>query len=492
MVDKKYDIFISYRRKDTGDKAEHLKDLLEKAGFEERVSFDRENLTGIFDIELARRIDHCKDFLLVVGKNSFNYSEVDFASEQVELYNYLGTCSQTDFEKKIVEMGPNAPLDFVRIEIARVLNRKGLNIVPVVPQSSDSFDFSKLKLPDDIADIKRHEAVFFSDNPDALFKDVIPKILPRLKSKPSSMFRKIVMPLVVIVLIGLVGWGTNLIVKNRVNKAKEALATRCETAIKEKGIDEICRQRLKWYPGISGKQIRAVTSILENMKKVEGGTFMQGASRKEDGTYDSYWVCPDSLDVPAFEQTVGDFFIGKYEVSIEEWCDIMGQSFDKANATMPMSDVSFVDCLKFVDSLANLTGLNFKLPIEAEWEYAARGGNNPNGTLLVGSDNPDEVAWYADNSDKRAHVRNDENGGLYCNGLDLYDMSGNVCEWCDTPFSPYKADISIIDKEAMVIRGGSYLSEPYELSVFRRQPMNRKAHAATVGLRLVIKKDKKP
>ena len=214
---------------------------------------------------------------------------------------------------------------------------------------------------------------------------------------------------------------------------------------------------------------------------------MQGAMRNEDGTYDDYWVCPDSLEVPAFEQTVGDFFIGKYEVSIEEWCDIMGQNYDKAYATMPMSDVSYEDCMKFVDSLSNLTGLNFKLPTEAEWEYAARGGNNPDNTLLAGSDDPDNVAWYAINSGNRPHVRNDEAGGLYYNGLNLYDMSGNVCEWCDTPFSPYKAGISNPDKEAMVIRGGSYLSEPYELSVFRRQPMNRNAHAASVGLRLVIK-----
>lgn len=68
MPDNRYDIFISYRRRDAGDKAEHLKDLLESK-FKGRISFDRENLTGLFDIALARRIDRCKDFLLVIGKN---------------------------------------------------------------------------------------------------------------------------------------------------------------------------------------------------------------------------------------------------------------------------------------------------------------------------------------------------------------------------------------------------------------------------------------
>lgn len=492
MANKKYDIFISYRRKDTGDKAEHLKDLLEKEGFEGRVSFDRENLTGIFDVELARRIDYCKDFLLVMGKNSFDFGEDDFKPEKVELYKRLATCSQANFEQKIVEMGPNAPIDFVRIEIARALNRDGINIIPIVPQSSDVFNFGSLNLPDDIANIKRHEAVFYSDNPDALFKDIIPKILPRLKSKPSSLFRKVIMPLAAIVLIGLVGWGTNLIVKNRMNKAKQELVARCETAVKEKGIDVICRQHLNWHPDISGKQLRAVTSILENMKEVEGGSFMQGAPRNGGGTYDGYWVCPDSIDVPAFEQTVGDFFIGKYEVSIAEWRDVLGERYDENSAQMPVADIRFNQCKAFVETLRNLTGLNFRLPTETEWEYAARGGNNPDHTLLAGSNDPDSVAWYIGNSGKHAHVRNDENGGLYCNGIDLYDMSGNVCEWCDTPFSPYKADIPNPDKEAMVIRGGSYLSEPYELSVFRRQPMNCEAHANNVGLRLIIKKDREP
>ena len=83
-----YDIFISYRRTDTGDKAEHLKDLLEPR-YKNRVSFDRENLTGLFDVSLIQRIDQCKDFLLIVGKNSFSFSEKDFAPDKVELHKYL-------------------------------------------------------------------------------------------------------------------------------------------------------------------------------------------------------------------------------------------------------------------------------------------------------------------------------------------------------------------------------------------------------------------
>lgn len=77
MNDHKYDIFISYRRKDAGDKAEHLKDLLETK-YKGRISFDRENLTGIFDVALVKRIDACKDFLLVLGKNSLSFDDCEF------------------------------------------------------------------------------------------------------------------------------------------------------------------------------------------------------------------------------------------------------------------------------------------------------------------------------------------------------------------------------------------------------------------------------
>ena len=99
-MNHQYDIFISYRRTDTGDKAEHLKDLLEPR-YKNRVSFDRENLTGLFDVSLIQRIDQCKDFLLIVGKNSFSFSEKDFAPDNVALYKYLARCTQKDFEAKL-------------------------------------------------------------------------------------------------------------------------------------------------------------------------------------------------------------------------------------------------------------------------------------------------------------------------------------------------------------------------------------------------------
>ena len=183
--EKKYDIFISYRRKDTGQRAEHLKDLLDN-DYKDRISFDRENLTGLFDVELARRIDTCVDFLLLIDEKSLVYTEKDNSDESICLYNYLATASIGDFEAKINELGPEYPLDFVRIEIARALHRRDANIIPIVPETSDKFNFAKLYLPKDIVGLKRYDAIFFSKNKDSLFKDILNKLRNHLKTPKTS------------------------------------------------------------------------------------------------------------------------------------------------------------------------------------------------------------------------------------------------------------------------------------------------------------------
>ena len=301
-----FDIFISYRRRDAGDKAEHLKDLLESK-YKGRISFDRENLTGLFDVALAHRIDHCKDFLLVAGNNSLVFDDKDFAPEQVDLYNYLGSCSQLEFEQKIVELGPNAPIDFVRIEIVRALHRKGLNIIPVVPETTDSFNFSKLSLPDDIVGIKRYEAVFYSDNPDALFKDIVPKILPKLHSKPANSIKKVLMAAVPLLFGALLCIGLWQLRKHQ-------------------------QEVLKHH-------------ILNNMLPVVGGKYIMGPAPKSDGGYD------DDVDVdvetPPAEQAVDSFWMCKYEVSVSEWHKVMGTEYDAQLADLPVTNVSFDACDAF-------------------------------------------------------------------------------------------------------------------------------------------------
>ena len=198
---KKYDVFISYRRKDTTDKAEHLCTLLElycdgKVGFpknkDSKVSFDKENLSGIFDIELIRRIDGCTDFVLILGKDSLNYDASAHASEEVEFYTSLAQASIADFEKKILEC-PNKKIDFFRIEIARALFRASqgdsdINIIVVSPHSekgADGYNFSTLELPTDITHIKRYNAVLYNEHDDDFFREIAPKVCEKLKTPQS-------------------------------------------------------------------------------------------------------------------------------------------------------------------------------------------------------------------------------------------------------------------------------------------------------------------
>ena len=492
MPDNRYDIFISYRRRDAGDKAEHLKDLLESK-FKGRISFDRENLTGIFDVALIERIDHCKDLVLVLGKHSLEYKKDvdkdgkeekdsgDFSKEQVEKYRYLSTCTQEEFAKKIEEMGANAPLDFVRIEIGRALQRKDIHIIPVVPERTELYGFDRLNLPPDIAGIQRREAIFYSDNPDALFKDVVPKIEKHLSSKPdSNLFKRLLVVVFSFLLIIGVCFGVWKYYLNQKN----------EKARQELMVNQIKDFVIEWQPNISLEQLQAIHEILNKMELVEGGTFMMGADTISEDV-------EECLETPLVPQTVQTFSMGRYEVSIAQWCKIMKLSYSTDEAELPMTNISLDDCLAFCDTLYNLTHLNFTVPTEAEWEYAARGGKNHNKTKYAGRDEPDSVAWYAKNSHKKPHICDETGTYMYDNGINLYAMSGNVSEWCvftdsvhrlycDMVNNTVTEDI-IYNREVSIVRGGDYLSEAYELTVFHREHPNRTTKSPNIGLRLIIK-----
>lgn len=156
-----------------------------------------------------------------------------------------------------------------------------------------------------------------------------------------------------------------------------------------------------------------VKKLLSDMVLVEGGTYTFGGT--------------DPGSNPAVEVTVGSFYICKYEVTEALWAAVMGSNPpDYKGPNYPVSKATYYNCLEFINKLNQLTHKNFRLPREEEWEYAALGGKYSHGYQYSGSNSPYEVGWYKDNSENTKH----EVGLLKPNELGLYDMTGNVSEWC--------------------------------------------------------------
>ena len=187
------------------------------------------------------------------------------------------------------------------------------------------------------------------------------------------------------------------------------------------------------------------------LKYVEGGTFTMGAT-------DEQREYAEKEEFPAHAVTLHDYYIGETEVTQELWEEIMG--YNPANtigSTLPIENVSWNDCIDFIRELNNRTGKTFRLPTEAEWEYAARGGCSSLQYLYSGSDVAEDVGWIKSNCNGSIHPV----GTKRPNELGIYDMTGNVCEWCQDWMSDYNGTaltnpIGPRDGTARVGRGGGW------------------------------------
>ena len=205
----------------------------------------------------------------------------------------------------------------------------------------------------------------------------------------------------------------------------------------------------KWKAGISPSTKQILQRLIDNMVEVKGGTFTMGATSEKDDYY--------SRAKPAHQVTLSDYYISKYELTQEEWETVMGNNPSNYKGdNKPVEQVSWNDCQNFIKKLNELTGLIFRLPTEAEWEYAARGGNKSRGYKYSGSNSIDDVAWYSGNSSSTSHPI----GTKHANELGLYDMSGNVNEWCSDWYGRYNSLLQTnptgpITGSYRVHRGGS-------------------------------------
>jgi len=157
---------------------------------------------------------------------------------------------------------------------------------------------------------------------------------------------------------------------------------------------------------------------------VQGGTFTMGCTSEQG--YDC-----NSDERPARQVTLSSFYIGKYEITQAQWKAIMGNNpANFKGDNLPVENVSWHDVQEFIRKLNAATGKNYRLPTEAEWEYAARGGAKSQGDKYSGSNTVGNVAWYSENSGGKTHPV----GTKRPNELGIYDMSGNVWEWCQDWF----------------------------------------------------------
>lgn len=433
-MESTYDIFISYRRDGGAQYARILQLMLIQRGY--RVFLDYDELKdGVFSDKIRAAIKEAPVFMLVLSKSS------------------MERCANDS--------------DWVREEISMAIEQ-GKHIVPVNPDNG--FDGFPEKMPEKLKESigsHQHSEISFGQALGVTIDQMIQNRLEPTLGKRTSQehkdedydaaqetLRKIdahnrfmkrlgitCAVIVVAIVLGMCYWFWLHQRNKDIAEEEAALLTKRRTEIVENHKEFL----LYLNKDLSMDQLNTIDTLLETMVP----------------------VYPDSIWMSQFEFTVG------------QWYSIQGLSYDEAQKNMPMTNVSFGEIYNMLlNPLSNMTNLTIDLPSAEVWEYAAHGGENNETTSYSGSDNVDEVAWYKDNSGGHAHP-SDGQQNITCNGLDLFDMSGNVSELCNTPFD---------NSGKYTICGGNFNSPANEVTVTSRKPFGTSDKDKTVGFRIIIRK----
>ena len=257
-------------------------------------------------------------------------------------------------------------------------------------------------------------------------------------------------------------------------------------------VDSVNGIFIRWADSmvISEAQKSVIRNLVANMVRVKGGSFTMGA-QSSDIQGENYDAEARDNERPVHEVTVSDYYIGKFEVTQREWRTIMGYGLEWPEEygrgdDFPAYNVSRTDALRFVEKLSAMTRLSFRLPTEAQWEFAARGGNDSQHYRYSGSNSVDEVAWHKGNSDNVLHPV----GGRQSNELSPHDMSGNLWEWCLDAYGPYpstpQTDPVATSGSQFVLRGGAWTYFPTYCRVTCRDAYNGNGASISNGFRVVM------
>lgn len=225
-----------------------------------------------------------------------------------------------------------------------------------------------------------------------------------------------------------------------------------------------------------------VRQLMQEMEYISGGTFMMGCTQEQKGN------CLNN-ELPEHPVSLTSYKIGKYEVTRKQWFAVMKYypPYDSPcnEPDCPIVHVSWDEVQDFLQKINKMTGQSYRLPTEAEWEYAARGGNSSKKSLFAGSNKTNEIT--------RTGLRPFQIGKFNPNEKLLYDMSGNVWEWCQDGFdekyygkSPKLNPLGPNFTTCKVIRGGSFKSKENSMRVSSRNCLDRSQHADEVGFRLAL------
>lgn len=227
------------------------------------------------------------------------------------------------------------------------------------------------------------------------------------------------------------------------------------------------------------------------MIRVQGGTFTMGATPEQG-------IDAGDKEKPAHQVTLSTYYIGETEVTQELWKAVMRTNpsrFNKGSLQRPVEQVSWDDCQKFIRRLNQLTGHTFRLPTESEWEYAARGGNKSRGYKYAGGNDINSVAWYRVNAYDKGESSPDYGTHVVKtrqpNELGIYDMTGNVYEWCQDWYEKYSAGAQSNPKgpssgSDRVYRGGSWDDSAWYCCTSGRSYNDPDCGSFSIGLRLVL------
>lgn len=444
-MSNKYDIFISYRRAGGAQYARILQLMLSQRGFKVFLDYD-ELKDGVFGKRIKAAIQEAPIFILVLSKDS------------------LDRCKNED--------------DWVREEILYAL-QGGKKIIPVNPDKN--FDGIHTAIPENIASIAndiQHSEIDFGQTlgvcvdfmisnristvlGDRMQKEKVDvtgeaarKSLAKIDAHNKFMKRLgISIGIIVVLLVGLTCYiflQRQLANEQVANEKKQLEELRTELEKKHKDFN------LVLSPHLSTLQMNTIDTILMNMVCVRE---------------DTLWM-------------------NKFEFTEDEWKGLLGNIDNQDGYSvitykhLPMVNVSFGEVsMILLDSLRNMTGINFQIPSVEDWQYAAHGGKYHEQTLYVGSNEVGEVAWYQKNSGGEVHP-SDGQQRKGPNNLDLFDMSGNVSEMCNSPFETLKNGNVL-----WTVCGGNFLSPDSEVTADSKAGFDTNKKSPTIGFRLAIVKN---